>query len=139
MKRFLVLGVVVAAVAAVPATWAANPHEVPHNEITCQQFGLAVNCFGSIAGLGSADSVVIQIDADVACSTRPGNNQPKGHLQAKTEPIEPKGGRVNFDETTDSASCPNGLNPVVGDEATITVFDAATHEVLFTTTVTIDK
>jgi hypothetical protein len=144
VKRFLVLGLAVAAVAAIPATsaLAANPHQVPHNEITCQQVGPAsapaVNCSGSIAGLGSADAVVIQIDAALACSTRKGNNEPGGHLQATTEPIPPKGGRVNFNETTDSAECPNGLNPVVGDTATITVRDADTGAVLFTTTVPIE-
>jgi hypothetical protein len=140
VKRFLVLGVVVAAVAAVAVTsaWARNPHEVNNNPIECRQVGTAVNCSGSIAGLGTADAVVIQIDASLACETRKGNNQPGGHLQATSEPIEPKSGRVNFNETTGSASCPNGLRPVVGDTATIRVLDAATGEELFSTTVPID-
>jgi hypothetical protein len=145
VKRFLLLGVVVAAVAAVPATsaWAANPHEVNNNPITCEQVGPpsapAVSCSGSIAGLGTADAVTIEIDAALACETRKGNNQPGGHLQATSEPITPKSGRVNFDDvTTDSASCPNGLRPVVGDFATIRVLDFPSGEVLFTTTVPIN-
>jgi len=141
MKRFLALGVVIAAVAAFPATtaWAANPHTLPNTEITCMEVaGPAVSCSGSIAGLGSADSVVIQIDADLACGTRPGNNQPRGHLQATTEPIDVRSGRVNFENvTTDAAECPPGLNPVVGDTATVSVFDADTGALLFSTEVEI--
>ena len=140
MKRYLALGVVAAAVAAFPATsaWAANPHQVNNNPITCNEVaGHAVNCFGSISGLGSADRVTITIDASLACETKSGSNQPGGHLQATSEPIDVKSGRVNFDETTDAASCPPGLRPVVGDTATITVRDADTGETLFTTTVPI--
>jgi len=139
MKRYLALGVLVAAVAVFPATASArNPHEVPNNEITCTLVaGPAVSCSGSIAGLGTGD-VIIQIDANLACETRPRSNQPGGHLQGTSEPITPRGGRVNFENvTTDVASCPAGLNPVVGDTATINVFDAETGALLFTTTVAI--
>jgi hypothetical protein len=141
MKRLLLLGIVVAAVAAVPATsaLAGNPHQVNNNPITCEQVGLAVSCSGSIAGLGTADAVTIEIDAALACETRKGNNQPGGHLQATSQPIEPKSGRVNFEDvTTESASCPNGLRPVVGDFATVRVLDFPSGEVLFTTTVPIN-
>jgi hypothetical protein len=139
VKRLLVLGVVVAAVAAFPAAtaWAANPHEVNNNPIVCNQRGTAVECSGSIAGLGTADAVIITVDANLACETKSGSNQPGGHLQGTSEPITPKSGRVNFDVTTASASCPPGLRPVVGDNATITVRDADTGEVLFTETVPI--
>lgn len=125
---------------AFPATsaWAANPHQVNNNPITCEQVGLAVNCSGSIAGLGSADRVTITVDAALACETRSGSNQPGGHLQATSEPIRVKSGRVNFDETTDSASCPPGLNPVVGDTATITVREFPSGAILFQTTVPIN-
>lgn len=132
-----VLSLIVAALAAVPAL-AANPHEVGNKPIVCKEVqteeGPAVECSGSIAGLGSADRVTISIDAKLACATRKGNNQPGGHLQAKSEPLTVKSGRVNFDETTDAASCPRGLNPVVGNTATITVRDASTGEVLVTFT-----
>ena len=139
MKRFLVLGVVVAAVAAFPAAtaWAANPHEVNNNPIVCNQVGTAVECSGSIAGLGTADAVVITVDANLACETKSGSNQPRGHLQGTSEPITPKSGRVNFDVTTASASCPPGLRPVVGENATIFVRDATTGEILFQETVPI--
>jgi hypothetical protein len=138
VKRFLVLGVVVAAIAAVPATaWGARPHEVNNNPIVCEQVGTAVECSGSIAGLGSADAVRITVDASLACETKSGSNQPGGHLQGTSQPIPVRSGRVNFDVRTASASCPPGLRPVVGDTATITVRDASTGEVLFRTTVPI--
>jgi hypothetical protein len=140
VRRFLVLGIVVAAVAAVPATsaWGANPHEVNNNPITCTEVaGPAVECSGSIAGLGTADRVTITVDAALACETKPGSNQPGGHLQGTSEPIRVKSGRVNFDVTTSSASCPPGLVPVIGDTATITVREFPSGEVLFTTTVPI--
>jgi hypothetical protein len=134
MKRFLALGVVVAALMAFPATsaWAANPHQVTHNELTCTEVNLAVHCVGDIAGLGSASNVNISVEADLACEVRPGKNRPGGHLQGFTGPLPVKSGRVTVDVTTPSASCPQGLNPVVGDTATITVTDADTGAVLAT-------
>jgi hypothetical protein len=139
VKRLWVLGVVVAAVAAVPATsaWGASPHEVNNNPIVCHQAGTAVECSGSIAGLGNADAVRITVTAGLACETKSGSNQPGGHLQGTSQPIPVRSGRVNFDVTTASASCPPGLRPVVGDTATVTVRDASTGEVLFRTTVPI--
>jgi len=129
-----VLSFMVVALAAAPAL-ARNPHTLPNEGIVCTtvqvQGDPAVQCSGSIAGLGSADQVIIQIDASLACETRQGNNQPGGHLQATTEPIDVESGRVNFDETTTAAECPPGLNPVVGETATVSVLDAATGEVLF--------
>src|SRR5215203_2832549 len=94
-----VLSLIVAALAAVPAL-AANPHQVPNNPIVCEEVQVqggdpAVRCSGSIAGLGGADRVTISIDARLACETRSGSNQPGGHLQATTKPLDVKSGRVN--------------------------------------------
>lgn len=127
-------------VAAVTVASAASPHEVPSNPIVCTEVqtaaGPAVQCSGGIAGLGTG-AVIIGVDVGLACETRSGSNQPGGHLQATTEPITPEHGRVDFDVTTAAASCPRGLNPVVGDTATVNVFSAATGQLLFTTTVPI--
>ena len=136
-----VLSLIVAALAAVPAL-AANPHEVANNPIVCTEVQVqgdpAVRCSGSIAGLGGADRVTISIDARLACETRSGSNQPGGHLQADTQPLTVRGGRVNFSETTDAADCPRGLNPVVGKNATITVREFPSGDVLATFTVPIE-
>jgi hypothetical protein len=121
---------------AASAALAVNPHEVPSNPIVCTEVDNAVQCAGGIAGLGTG-AVTIQVDAALACETRSGSNQPGGHLQATTEPIAPEHGRVDFDVTTAAARCPRGLNPVVGETATVTVFSAATGAQLFQTTVPI--
>jgi len=144
MKRLLLaLCATAAVVVFVPSTaLAVNPHEVPSNPIVCivveTEAGPAVECAGGIAGLGTG-ALIIEVDVALACETRSGANRPGGHLQATTEPITPEHGRVDFDVTTAAAECPPGLNPVVGEEATVNVFSAATGELLFTTTVPISE
>jgi hypothetical protein len=136
-----VLSLIVAALAAVPAL-AANPHQVSNNPIVCEEVQVqgdpAVRCSGSIAGLGGADRVTISIDARLACETRSGSNQPGGHLQATSKPLTVKSGRVNFTVTTEAADCPRGLNPVVGETATITVREFPSGDVLATFRVPIE-
>lgn len=141
MKRLLLVLCAVGAAFVVPSTaLAVKPHEVPSNPIVCTVVetpaGPAVECAGAIAGLGTG-AVIIQVDVALACETRSGANQPGGHLQATTEPITPEHGRVDFDVTTAAAECPPGLVPVVGEKATVSVFSAATGELLFTKTVPI--
>jgi hypothetical protein len=134
--RFVpVIGIAGAAVAfSASAALAINPHTVPSNPIVCQvvqtDAGPAVECAGAICGLGQG-AVIIETDVALACETKPGSNQPGGHLQATTEPITPEHGCVEFDVTTAAAECPPGLVPVVGEVATISVFRAATGELLF--------
>jgi hypothetical protein len=130
-----VLSLIVAALAAVPAL-AANPHEVANDPIICTlNPDQTVTCAGSVAGLGNRP-VTAQVDVDFACATRGNENQPGGHLQAKTEPITPRNGRITFSLTTGPADCPPGLNPVVGETATVTILSAG-GVTLFTTTVPI--
>jgi hypothetical protein len=148
MRKVAIIGVfsmLVVAFAA-SAALAASPHEVPNNPIVCSEVLVegdpAVRCSGSIAGLGNAvEAVIIQIDADLACRTRSDVNNPGGHLQATTEPIDVRNGRVNFVATTEGADCPPGLVPVVGETATVSVFEAVNGEPvgdpLFETTVPI--
>src|SRR5215218_5750055 len=142
MRKLGIIGVLSMLLLAFSASaaFAINPHEVPSNPIVCTEVetnaGPAVECSGAIAGLGTG-AVIIQVDVGLACETRSGSNQPGGHLQATTEPITPEHGRVDFDVTTAAAQCPPGLNPVVGEEATVSVFSAATGALLFTTTVPI--
>jgi hypothetical protein len=142
MKRVTLLTLLslVALGAWVSTAAAINPHEVAANPIVCTvvetEGGPAVECAGAIAGLGTG-AVIIEVDVALACETRSGANQPGGHLQATTEPITPEHGRVDFDVTTAAAECPPGLNPVVGETAIVSVFSAATGELLFRTEVAI--
>src|SRR5215207_7259576 len=140
MRKLGIIGVLSMLLLAFSASaaLAINPHEVPTNPIVCTvvetEAGPAVQCTGAIAGLGTG-AVTIQVDVALACETKSGANQPGVHLQATTEPIEPEHGRVDFDVTTAAAECPHGLVPVVGEEATVSVFRGT--ELLFTTTVPI--
>ena len=144
MRRLLLavlgaLGMLVGLVAVAGTAQAANPHPVPSNPIVCTlNPDQTVSCAGGIAGLGTG-AVTVTVDVAFGCETRSGSNQPGGHVQAVSEPIQPRSGRINFSLTTGPADCPPGLNPVVGDTATITVRSAATGEVLFTTTVPITE
>src|SRR5215217_5710322 len=132
MRKLGIIGVLSMLLLAFSASaaLAVNPHEVPSNPIVCTEVDNAVECSGAIAGLGTG-AVIIQVDVALACETRSGANQPGGHLQATTEPITPEHGRVDFDVTTAEAECPPGLVPVVGDTATVSVFSAATGQLLF--------
>ena len=132
---FAVLSLMVLAIAAVPAL-AARPHEVTNNPITCTlNANQTVTCSGSVAGLGN-QPVRAVVDVDFACATRGNETQPGGHLQAKSGLITPTNGRINFNLTTGPATCPPGLNPVVGDTATVSIFSAG-GTLLFTKTVDI--
>jgi hypothetical protein len=124
------------ALAAVPAL-AARPHEVPNDPITCTlNANQTVTCSGSVAGLGN-QPVRAVVDVAFACETRSGSNQPGGHVQGKTGLIQPTNGRITFsDLTTGPATCPRGLNPVVGDTATVSIFSAG-GTLLFSKTVDI--
>jgi hypothetical protein len=128
MRKLGIIGVltlIAAAVVAVPAL-AASPHEVAKNPIECTLSGAnntKVTCTGSVAGLGNVSQVIATVDAKFACETRSGSNQPGGHLQDQTNPINVRNGRVNFSVDSGPARCPRGLNPVVGDTATVSILD----------------
>ena len=112
---------------------AASPHEVTKDPITCVlNADSTVTCSGSVAGLGN-QAVIARVDVDFACATRGNANQPGGHLQSQTEPIKTRNGRITFSVTSGPATCPPGLNPVVGETATVTLLDRA-GAVLFQTT-----
>jgi hypothetical protein len=130
-----VLSLMALALAAVPVL-AANPHEVTNDPIECVlNNNGTVTCSGSVAGLGN-QPVRAQVDVDFACATRGNANQPGGHLQAKTGLITPHNGRITFSLTTGPATCPPGLNPVVGETATVSIFSQG-GALLFRTTVDI--
>jgi hypothetical protein len=135
-----VLSLIVVALAAVPAL-AANPHQPASAEpITCtQNADFTVTCTGDLAGLGNVDNIDVFVDVAAGCSTSGSLRQPRGHIQGGDTDIPVNNGRATFNVTTESPDCPPGLNPVVGNTATVTVTDSATDEVLFTQTVTIVK
>ncbi len=127
-----VLSLIVAAVAAVPAIAAIN--EKPQDPIECVlNNNGTVTCSGTVSGLGNVSQVIATVEADFACETRSGSNQPGGHVQGDTDPINVRNGSVTFSVDSGPARCPRGLNPVVGETATVTIFDLEGN-VLFTKT-----
>ena len=131
-----VLALIAAAIVAVPAL-AASPHESNKDPIECVlNPNNTVTCSGTVSGLGNVDRIVAEVDANFACETRSGSNQPGGHLQGETNPIRVKNGTATFTVTSGPARCPNGLNPVVGPNATVSISDLEGN-VLFSTTVPI--
>jgi len=138
MKKLLfsVLSALAFLLASPGAAEAVSAHEVVSNPIVCTlNANQTVTCSGSVAGLGN-QAVTVTLDVDFACATRGNGNQPGGHLQSVSVPIQPRNGRINFSETTGPAVCPPGLNPVVGDTATVTIKNLA-GDVLFTKEVAI--
>lgn len=125
VKKFLFAAAAFLALAFLPTTtsWAANPHELKSNPITCVlNSNNTVTCSGSVVGLGN-EPVIVQVDVPSGCATRGNQKQPPGHLQGQSQPIQPHNGRIDFSVTTNGPSCPPGLNPVVGDYATVTIIN----------------
>jgi hypothetical protein len=90
----------------------------------CTVRGDQVVCSGSLAGLGTAPTVV-EVDVAAGCANKPGH-EPPGHATGSTGPIQPRGGRINFNTATEPLDCPPGLTEVFGDTATINVFQGGT-------------
>ena len=137
MRKIAIWGVVAliaVAIAAVPAL-AANPHQNPQTApLTCtlNQQGDVVTCGGELAGLGNVDFIDVALDLDAGCATRGNENEPPGHFQVVAEDIPvDQSGRATFSVEA-APDCPGGLNEVFGETATITVFEAGTTNVLFT-------
>jgi hypothetical protein len=142
-----VLALMALAIAAVPAL-AAKPgaHEQKKDTITCftsdeagnpDPNGTRVTCTGTVSGLGNIDSANTEVLADFACSTRPMNNKPGGHLQDDSGPLPVTNGSLTFKVTTGPATCPNGLVPTIGESATVNIFTDNGSTLVYTTTVPI--
>ena len=137
MRKMLLAGVLVVLVAVTmtTTTLAQKPGAHLLSEPVCTISGGTVSCSGgSAAGLGN-QPVTVSATVDAFCQTRPGNNQPAGHNQFQSAPIQPKGGRIDFPSFTITPDCPPGLNPVVGNVVTYTILTEG-GALVFTFTVT---
>jgi hypothetical protein len=113
--KVLALASTVMALTVAPAL-AASPHFIPNRTPTCSlnQAGDTVTCTGGkIAGVGT-EPTQVGIDVAAGCATKGNGNEPKGHEQEVSAPINPKGGNITFGQLSVSADCPPGLNPVFG-------------------------
>src|SRR5919201_1440495 len=111
LLRATALALAIAAVAAASAL-AQNPHFV--RTPTCSVTNGTLTCTGGkIAGVGT-EPTQVGIDVAAGCATRGNENQPKGHVQTLSAPIQPKGGNITFGPLSVAPDCPPGLNPVFG-------------------------
>jgi hypothetical protein len=119
-KKTLAIFAVAAALIVAPGfftrAFAQNPHFVGEPSCVLNPAGDTVVCAGKIAGVGT-EPTAVGIEIDGGCANKPGH-EPGGHVQSVSEPIDPRGGRINFREDA-SVDCPPGLTPVFGDAATI--------------------
>src|SRR5215203_4609791 len=121
-KKLLALGIATLGVVAFtsPAI-AQKPGAHLLSEPVCTITDGSITCVGgSAAGLGN-QPVVVTADVPAGCETKPGSNEPPGHAQATSEPIQPRGGRIDFPTFTLTADCPPGLIPVIGTTVTYTI------------------
>jgi hypothetical protein len=137
-KILLVSSATILTVVALTAVALAQKSGAHLNEdpvCTLSADGSTITCTGgTAAGLGN-QPVTVSASAPAGCETKPGNNQPAGHAQESSEPIQPRGGRIDFPDFTLTADCPPGLNTVLGTTVTYTIL--TTDGVLvFTFTVT---
>ena len=102
----------------------AGAHVLESPVCTLSSNGSSITCTGgSAAGLGN-QPVAVSASCPAGCSTKPGSNDPSGHAQFQSEPIQPRGGRINFPTFTLSADCPPGLVSFVGTTITYTITTA---------------
>jgi hypothetical protein len=125
MRRVLLTGgfVVISIVALTTLGFAQKSGAHLLEEPVCTLSGDTIICEGgSAAGLGN-QPVTVSADVPAGCEVRPGTNEPRGHAQEESEPIQPRGGRINFPTFNLTADCPSGLNPTFGDEVTYTILN----------------
>ena len=96
---------------------AQNPHFVGEPSCVENNACTTVTCTGKIAGVGTSPTTVTADIAGSGCVNNPGH-EPRGHAQASSNPITPRGGSITFN-VSPTVDCPPGLTPVFGDEACI--------------------
>jgi hypothetical protein len=137
MKRYLLLGVVAAALLAFPSGAAAQSGHFVGTQ-TCADIGTQVQCSGKVAGLGGTTftiTVVAQGSATVSCTNPAGNVAPGQAFdftaQGSSGPFRtPRNGQSAYTVTTNAPSAPAGSCPNPKWTATVT-------DVAFTTSATL--
>ena len=121
MKKALPLITALAAVVVAFGVGTAKadliPLKVTLQSGQCQNVDNAVNCTGTLTGLGS-QSVNVAVKSGFQCMNRGGNNPP-GQVSGESgfQPV-PRSGNFDFNVTTNQASCPDQMTPIfTGTEA----------------------
>jgi hypothetical protein len=143
MKRLLAVGVVTAAVLALPSVASAQSGHFVGAQ-TCRDIGTQVSCSGKVAGLGGTTftiTVSAQGTASVTCTNPAGNVAPGQSFSftaaGSSGPFPtPRNGQSPFTVTTNApvapaGSCPNPkwtatVTDVTFTTATISLFEDST-------------
>jgi hypothetical protein len=119
MRRVLLTAIGIVAFATIGFAQKTGAHLL--SEPVCTLTGDTITCTGgAAAGLGN-QPVTVSADVAAGCAVKPGTNEPGGHAQDQSEPLQPRGGRINFPSFELSADCPPGLNPTFGTVVTYTI------------------
>lgn len=114
MKTVLTVITIVAGVVAFGVSTAMAdviPLKVTLQSGECHRTNNAINCTGTLTGLGS-QTTFVTVTSGFACANRGGNNPP-GQVSGESGAIQPdKNGSATFDVTTNEASCPDFMTPV---------------------------
>jgi hypothetical protein len=77
----------------------------------CHSANNAINCTGTLTGLGS-QTASVSVTSGFECMNRGGNNPP-GQVSGESGAIQPdKNGNATFNVTTNQASCPDQMTPI---------------------------
>jgi hypothetical protein len=127
----------IAAMTTIALAQKSGAHVGEEPVCTLSADGTSITCVGGYAaGLGN-QAVIVSASAPAGCGTKPGSNNPPGHAQFTSEPIQPRGGRINLPTFTISADCPAGLVAFIGTEVTYEIRTGSGGLVLtFTVTAT---
>jgi hypothetical protein len=92
---------------------------------TVNATGDAVHVVGKLSGLGSSTTDII-VTVDFNCTNQGvanGNDgKPPGHVSGGALNVTPVNGHVDYDITTNAASCPDDMTPGFGPFAKVEVF-----------------
>ena len=127
MRKMLSLSAVtiLALVVVTGVALAQKPGAHVLTEPVCTIDNGTITCTGGAgAGLGN-QAVIVSASAPAGCGTKPNSNNPPGHAQFTSEPIDPRAGRINFPTFTLSADCPPGLVSFIGTVVTYEVRTAS--------------
>jgi hypothetical protein len=103
---------------------AQNPHFVGDQQClrTFERNTCQVCCSGKIAGVGETPFSVA-VDIEGGCITLSGSNEPPGHLQTTTGPIEPSGGNIVYQNVCVTLKCPGELDLFLDTTASISLLE----------------
>jgi hypothetical protein len=135
MKRLLAVATLVAAFLCFPTVSLGDFGLILYDPLKVTEHGgtatvvpgPAVNVVGKLSGLGSSTTDIF-VTVDTNCTNQGvanGNDgKPPGHVSGSALNITPVNGHVDYNITTNAASCPDDMTPGFGPYAKIDVYQS---------------